>query len=231
MRAPTSTRAIRATTRAPSRAGAHGITVRCCSSAAPRRGPRACSAPTRLRAAPARRRPGRCRPSRSSTCAGCTTRCIRTTRLALADCRRAGGKAIVLLNRRGWSNFLSCGSCGRVWMCPNCEVALVLHRAGCCVACHHCGHREPRARRTAPTAARSRSARHGAGTERLEHELVAALAGEGFPVLRLDADAAGTRRACAASLERFHAAAARRADRHADGRQGPRLRATSGSGS
>ena len=52
------------------------------------------------------------------------------TRLALADCRRDGGKAIVLLNRRGWSNFLSCGSCGRVWMCPNCEVALVLHRAG-----------------------------------------------------------------------------------------------------
>ena len=51
------------------------------------------------------------------------------TRLALADLARAGGKAIVLLNRRGWSNFLSCRACGHVWMCPNCEVALVLHRA------------------------------------------------------------------------------------------------------
>ncbi len=65
------------------------------------------------------------------------------TRMALADIRRARGKAVVLLNRRGWSNFLSCRSCGRVWMCPNCEVALVLHRSGNAVACHHCGHREP----------------------------------------------------------------------------------------
>ena len=64
------------------------------------------------------------------------------TRMALADLRRAGGKAIVLLNRRGWSNFLSCRACGQVWMCPNCEVALVLHRHGGYVACHHCGHRE-----------------------------------------------------------------------------------------
>ena len=52
------------------------------------------------------------------------------TPAALADLRRAGGKAIVLLNRRGWSNFLSCRDCGHVWMCPNCDVALVLHRGG-----------------------------------------------------------------------------------------------------
>ncbi|MGH2876001.1 MAG: replication restart helicase PriA, partial [Solirubrobacteraceae bacterium] len=64
------------------------------------------------------------------------------TRMAFADLRRAGGKAIVLLNRRGWSNFLSCRACGRVWLCPNCEVALVLHHHSRFVACHHCGHRE-----------------------------------------------------------------------------------------
>ena len=63
--------------------------------------------------------------------------------MALADLRHAGGKAIMLLNRRGWSNFLSCRNCGRVWLCPNCDVALVLHRHGSFVACHHCGHREP----------------------------------------------------------------------------------------
>ena len=57
------------------------------------------------------------------------------TRAALADRReRAGGKAIVLLNRRGWSNFLSCRSCGHVWMCPFCEVALVLHQRRMTVA-------------------------------------------------------------------------------------------------
>ena len=42
--------------------------------------------------------------------------------------RGSRGKAIVLLNRRGWSNFLSCRSCGRVWSCPQCDVSLVLHR-------------------------------------------------------------------------------------------------------
>jgi primosomal protein N' (replication factor Y) (superfamily II helicase) len=126
------------------------------------------------------------------------------TRLALADCRHVGGKAIVLLNRRGWSNFLSCGSCGRVWMCPNCEVALVLHRAGSYVACHHCGHRE-RVPSACPDCGSVSVARHGAGTERLEHELLTALGDESFPVLRLDADAAGLE-ARAQILERFHTA-------------------------
>ncbi len=112
------------------------------------------------------------------------------TAQALAEVRREGGKAIVLLNRRGWSNFLSCRSCGRVWSCPQCDVALVLHRAEGRVACHHCGHREQ-----APSRCECGStavARHGAGTERLQHDLQAALGdGERFPVFRLDADTIG----------------------------------------
>lgn len=110
-------------------------------------------------------------------------------RMALADLRHDRGKGILLLNRRGWSNFLSCRSCGRVWMCPNCEVALVLHRAGE-VACHHCGHRESRPSRC-PDCASVAVARHGAGTERIERELTQALGAPGFPVLRLDADSGG----------------------------------------
>ena len=51
------------------------------------------------------------------------------TRDALDAVRRDEEKAIVLLNRRGWSNFLSCQVCGRVWKCPQCDVSLVLHRA------------------------------------------------------------------------------------------------------
>jgi primosomal protein N' (replication factor Y) len=95
----------------------------------------------------------------------------------------ASGKTIVLLNRRGWSNFLTCRSCGHVWECPQCDVSLVLHRAEGALACHHCGHRERVP--TACTQCGSVSvARHGAGTERLEAELAAA----GLPVWRLDAD-------------------------------------------
>jgi primosomal protein N' (replication factor Y) len=128
------------------------------------------------------------------------------TRMALSDLRRSGGKGIVLLNRRGWSNFLSCRSCGTVWMCPHCEVALVLHLGPQLLACHHCGHREP-----VPSRCRTCSsvaiARHGAGTERLERELAGALGDPGFPVLRLDADAAGER-ARARTLAAFGAAEA-----------------------
>jgi primosomal protein N' (replication factor Y) (superfamily II helicase) len=128
------------------------------------------------------------------------------TRLALADLKRSGGKAIILLNRRGWSNFLSCRSCGEVWMCPNCEVALVLHRSSNLVACHHCGHRQ-RVPSRCPKCASVAIARHGAGTERLEHELSEAIADRDFPVLRLDADAPSLG-ARAATLRRFQTAPA-----------------------
>jgi primosomal protein N' (replication factor Y) len=127
------------------------------------------------------------------------------TRMALADVRLAGSKAIVLLNRRGWSNFLSCRACGQVWMCPACDVALVLHRSEELIACHHCGHREP-------VPARCRScgsvalARHGAGTERLEQVLRDALGDERFPVFRLDADSAQGKDRAAHTLARFESA-------------------------
>jgi primosomal protein N' (replication factor Y) (superfamily II helicase) len=128
------------------------------------------------------------------------------TAQALADVRNAGEKAIVLLNRRGWSNFLSCRSCGWVWSCPQCDVTLVLHRQGGFLACHHCGHREPAPERCGQCDSVS-VARHGAGTERVQHDLAAALGGEGgrFPVLRLDADTAGAE-GVGALLHRFQAA-------------------------
>jgi primosomal protein N' (replication factor Y) len=128
------------------------------------------------------------------------------TRMALADLRHAGGKAIMLLNRRGWSNFLSCRNCARVWLCPNCDVALVLHRHGSFVACHHCGHREPVPDRC-PDCASVSVARHGAGTERIEHELREGLATDAFPIFRLDADAS-TLEARARTLQAFEASPA-----------------------
>ncbi len=106
-------------------------------------------------------------------------------------------KAIVLLNRRGWSNFVDCRSCGHAWMCPECDVALVLHRAQGRLACHHCGHRERVPERCVKCGSMS-VARHGAGTERLEHDLAAI----GHEVFRLDADVADA----GALLRRFEAA-------------------------
>ncbi len=113
------------------------------------------------------------------------------TSQALADVRAARAKAIVLLNRRGWSNFLSCRSCGRVWSCPHCDVALVLHRGGGFLACHHCGHRERMPTRCGDCSSTS-VARHGAGTERLADELAGVLDDGRFPIFRLDADVVET---------------------------------------
>jgi primosomal protein N' (replication factor Y) (superfamily II helicase) len=108
------------------------------------------------------------------------------THEALVDAR----KAIVLLNRRGWSNFLTCRSCGQAWECPSCDVTLVMHRSEGLLACHHCGHREAVPTRCDACGSVS-IARHGTGTQRLESEL------DG-PVFRLDADVAAPARVLAA---------------------------------
>ncbi|HKG42791.1 MAG TPA: primosomal protein N', partial [Gaiellaceae bacterium] len=82
-----------------------------------------------------------------------------------------GGKAILLLNRRGIAPALHCRACGTTFRCPDCDVALVLHRDES-LRCHHCGHSE-----AAPeecSVCRSVDlARIGAGTQRLERELAA----------------------------------------------------------
>ena len=111
------------------------------------------------------------------------------------DALVAARKTIVLLNRRGWSNFLSCRSCGRAWECPSCDVTLVMHRADGLLACHHCGHRE-RVPARCPDCGSVSIARHGTGTERLEAEL------DLGPVFRLDGDVGDP----AVVLARFEAA-------------------------
>ena len=122
---------------------------------------------------------------------------------ALAKVAARGEKAIVLLNRRGWSNFLSCQNCGHTWICPNCDVTLVLHMQQGEVACHHCGHRE-RVPQHCPECDSEQIARHGTGTERLEHELREAI-GHSTRIFRLDADTAA-RKGVANVLGAFEAA-------------------------
>jgi primosomal protein N' (replication factor Y) (superfamily II helicase) len=110
-----------------------------------------------------------------------------------------GGKAILLLNRRGIAPALHCRACGSTLRCPHCDVALVLHRDGA-LRCHHCGHaeREPQA---CPACGSTEVARIGAGTQRLERELETRL--PELARLRLDADAVGRPGALAATLARF----------------------------
>ncbi len=124
------------------------------------------------------------------------------THEALDGVRRAGEKAIVLLNRRGWSNFLTCGSCGRVWECPSCDVTLVLHRAARRMSCHHCGHAQP-IPGACPDCGSVSLSRHGLGTEQLGAELERLM--DPAPVFRLDADSAAGA-GVGETLERFDSA-------------------------
>ena len=109
-----------------------------------------------------------------------------------------GGKAILLLNRRGIAPAIHCRTCGVTRRCPNCDVALVLHAAHV-LRCHHCGHAEP-SPELCPECGSAELARLGAGTQRLERELAARV--PELERIRLDADT----KDAAAALERFAAA-------------------------
>src|SRR4051794_34389215 len=122
---------------------------------------------------------------------------------ALSQIRGDRGKAIVMLNRRGWSPFLTCRACGRGWGCPECEVSLVVHKRRDEIRCHHCGHSEPLPQ-SCPECGSVTLARHGSGTERVASvldDLVAPL-----PVFRLDSDSATAAGAHLDILRRFEAA-------------------------
>jgi primosomal protein N' (replication factor Y) (superfamily II helicase) len=119
---------------------------------------------------------------------------------ALEGVRSAGAKAIVMINRRGFSPWLTCRSCGHHWGCPNCDVSLIVHRGSGRLVCHHCAHAESQPR-ACPHCASTTLARAGAGTERIEALLAERLAPA--PVFRLDSDSAAERGAHARILARF----------------------------
>jgi primosomal protein N' (replication factor Y) len=113
-----------------------------------------------------------------------------------------GGKAILLLNRRGVAPALHCRACGTTRRCVNCDVALTLHGDGT-LRCHHCGAREP-AGATCPACGSAELARIGAGTQKLERELEKHV--PELERIRLDADSAAKPGALRDALERFAAA-------------------------
>jgi primosomal protein N' (replication factor Y) len=110
-----------------------------------------------------------------------------------------GGKAILLLNRRGVAPALHCRACGVTRRCANCDVAFTLHGDGT-LRCHHCGARETAAE-TCPACGSPELARIGAGTQRLERELEKHV--PELERIRLDADAVAKPEQLREALERF----------------------------
>jgi primosomal protein N' (replication factor Y) len=117
---------------------------------------------------------------------------------ALGAIEDAGGRAILLQNRRGAASALHCTSCARSFRCDRCDVAMTLH--GRLLRCHHCG-RSERAPRACPACGSVDLAQLGAGTGRIETDLRTRF--PGLAVLRLDADVAAVGGELERTLERF----------------------------
>ena len=122
----------------------------------------------------------------------------------LAAVEERGGRAILLLNRRGVSGAIHCRACGVSRRCRSCDVALTLHGDGR-LHCHHCGYSEELPEQC-PECGSVELARVGAGTQRLETELARRV--PRLERIRLDADTAARTGALREALERFAAARA-----------------------
>ena len=103
----------------------------------------------------------------------------------LAQTLEAGEKAILFINRRGFSNFVICEECGFVPKCRNCAVSLTFHSINNSLRCHHCNY-AVRAPQACPKCKGQKIAFPGSGTQRIETEL-AGLHPD-VPVIRMDAD-------------------------------------------
>jgi primosomal protein N' (replication factor Y) len=111
---------------------------------------------------------------------------------AIAARLAQGQQALVLINRRGYSWYVLCRSCGAAVECRNCSLALTYHKRPGRLVCHYCGYAAP-----VPKACPKCRSEHlyfvGEGAERIEEYLR-----EKLPqarIARLDRDTAQTRRA------------------------------------
>ena len=121
---------------------------------------------------------------------------------ALQEAGERGEKAIILLNRRGFSRTTLCRSCGWIARCPDCDVPMVLHREGADdrLVCHHCGlERVPPT--TCPSCRSVDVGRQGSGTQALEDALARIV--PDTRLVRLDADNAARRGGIVGLLDEF----------------------------
>ena len=92
---------------------------------------------------------------------------------------------ILLLNRRGYSNFVTCKNCGFTFKCPNCDITLTYHKSSNTLRCHYCGYGE-KVYKKCPECKEESLSNLGVGTQKIEEEL-----SKLFPIsriLRMDYD-------------------------------------------
>lgn len=97
---------------------------------------------------------------------------------------------ILFQNRRGFSSFIECKTCGWVPRCPHCDVTLTLHKKTSTLTCHYCGYTTHIPERC-PACEADKFTDVGTGTEKVEEHIAKLF--EGATTLRMDLDTATTR--------------------------------------
>ncbi len=118
----------------------------------------------------------------------------------LRRCLDEGHQAMLFINRRGHSTFVSCRACGYVVKCDQCDVTMTWHQAENALRCHYCGKTLPPPE-TCPQCGSSYIKYFGAGTQKVQEEVR-----RQFPdarVLRMDVDTTREKNAHARILNRF----------------------------
>lgn len=77
---------------------------------------------------------------------------------------------ILLLNRRGYSSFVTCSNCGHVEKCPSCDITLTYHKTSNMLRCHYCGYAKKHSN-TCSNCHEESMKNLGTGTEKIEEEL------------------------------------------------------------
>lgn len=94
-------------------------------------------------------------------------------------------QVILMLNRRGFANFMLCRECGYVMKCPNCDLSLTMHKDTGEMQCHYCGYTEP-IPKCCPNCHSSQIRFLGTGTQKVQEELLQLI--PTAKVLRMDVD-------------------------------------------
>ena len=92
---------------------------------------------------------------------------------------------ILLLNRRGFSTFITCSNCGYTYKCPNCDITLTYHKSTNNLICHYCGYQKKRDE-VCPNCGEDGLNYYGLGTEKLEETINSMY--PGIRVVRMDQD-------------------------------------------
>ncbi len=104
---------------------------------------------------------------------------------SIRNCLEKKEQIILLLNRRGYANFITCKNCGYTFKCPNCDISLIYHKSSNTLRCHYCGY-GGKVVDKCPNCKEESLNKLGVGTQKIEEEL-----NNLFPnsrILRMDYD-------------------------------------------